>query len=395
MDPVRNPFAPGAGSQPPELAGRDLIIADARIALQRNLIGNHSKSLILLGLRGTGKTVLLNKIDEMAEQEGHVTAYLEAPEDRPLAALLYPKIHQAIRKFSLVAQARDKAHRALRSLRSFASAFKIKIGDVSIAVDPEPGSADSGDLEADLSEVFIRLGEAAKAAGKAWALLIDEVQYLSERDFSALIVAIHRVTQKRLPIIFFGAGLPQVAALSGDAKSYAERLFDYPTVGALDRESAMAAIRQPIEDEGEAISAEALSAIVTETQGYPYFLQEWGFQIWAIAEASPMALRDVGLASAAAIRRLDESFFRVRMDRLTPKERDYVFAMASLGEGPYRSGDVAAALGVPVVSLGPRRAGIIKKGMIYSPAHGDIAFTVPLFEAYLRRIGDAPLPSRN
>lgn len=288
-------------------------------------------------------------------------------------------------------RAREKTHAAFRALRAFAGAFKITVGDLSISVDPSVGIADSGNLEADLSDLFLRLGEAAQSAGEAWALLIDEVQYLSSRDFSALIVALHRVAQKNLPIIFFGAGLPQVAALSGEAKSYAERLFDYPPVGALDEAAANEAIRQPIADEGEEISAAALQMIFRETQGYPYFLQEWGYQVWNIADVSPMDADHVAQATSAAIRRLDDGFFRVRFDRLTPKEREYVFAMASLGKGPYRSADVAAKLNEPLNSLGPRRAAIIRKGMIYSPAHGDIAFTVPLFDRYLARIGTGEL----
>lgn len=389
MDPVRNPFAPGAGSQPPELAGRDEIISAAEIALQRILLGRHDKSQILLGLRGTGKTVLLNKFEQLAESRGHLTAFIEAPEDKSLAELLYSRIHQVLRKLSAMESAQAAAHSAMRSLRSFASAFHISVGDVSISVDPETGTADSGNLEYDLTDLFIRVGEAARSAGMAWTLLIDEVQYLSEPDLSALIVAIHRVTQKNLPIMFFGAGLPQVAALSGDAKSYAERLFDYPTVGALDSTAATAAIRQPIEDEEESISNDALQIIMDRTQGYPYFLQEWGYQAWNIADAPPIDADDVERASSAAIRRLDEGFFRVRFDRLTPKEREYVIGMAKLGKGPYRSSDVADELGERVQSLGPRRATIIRKGMIYSPAYGDIAFTVPMFEDYLGRISQS------
>ncbi|PKP78404.1 MAG: AAA family ATPase [Alphaproteobacteria bacterium HGW-Alphaproteobacteria-3] len=385
MDPVRNPFAPGAGSQPPELAGRDEIIKDADTALQRVLLGRHDKSQILLGLRGTGKTVLLNKIEQLAEQHGHLTAFIEAPENKSLADLLYPKIHQVLRRLSMIESARAAAHSAMRSLRAFASVFNVSVGDISISVDPEPGVADSGNLEYDLSDLFVRVGEAAKSAGKAWTLLIDEVQYLSEDELAALIVAVHRVNQKNLPVMFFGAGLPQVAALSGDAKSYAERLFSYPPVGPLDREAASAAIRQPIADEGESITDEALQFIVHRTQGYPYFLQEWGYQAWNAAEASPINSDDVEHASTAAVRRLDEGFFRVRFDRLTPKEREYVIAMARLGTGPYRSSDVAELLGESVQSLGPRRAQIINKGMIYSPAHGDIAFTVPMFEDFLTR----------
>ena len=385
MDPVRNPFAPGAGSQPPELAGRDTIISDAEIAIRRIVLGKHDKSQILLGLRGTGKTVLLNRIEKLAETHGHLTAYIEAPEGLRLSDLLYPRLHQVLRALSLVEEARQSAHRAMRALRAFASAFKISMGDFSLSVDPEVGTADSGNLEFDLGDLFTRVGEAALAGRRAWTLLIDEVQYLSARELAALIVAIHRVNQRGLPVMFFGAGLPQVAALSGEAKSYSERLFNYPNVDALDDAAATAAIKQPIENEGESIAEEAIALIIDKTRGYPYFLQEWGYQAWSITESSPIVAADVRGASEAALRRLDEGFFRVRFDRLTPKEREYVIAMASLGEGPYRSSDVAASLNESIQTLGPRRAKIIKKGMIYSPAHGDIAFTVPMFEDYLYR----------
>ncbi|MBW2714093.1 MAG: ATP-binding protein, partial [Deltaproteobacteria bacterium] len=331
MDPVRNPFAPGAGSQPPELAGRDEIISAAEIALQRVLAGRHDKSQILLGLRGTGKTVLLNAIEQRAELYHHFTSFIEAPEGQPLTGLLYPKIHQVLRKFSMVENAKTKAYEAMRALRSFASVFKISAGDVSLSVDPEVGVADSGVLEYDLSDLFVRVGEAAKVAKKAWTLLIDEMQYLSEGDLSALIVSIHRVNQKQLPVMFFGAGLPQIAALAGDAKSYAERLFDYPPVGRLDDTAAVAAIRQPIEAEGESISDRALQEIVKQTGRYPYFLQEWGYQAWNSADNSPIDTKDINVASTSALKRLDEGFFRVRFDRLTPKEREYVIAMASVG----------------------------------------------------------------
>jgi hypothetical protein len=385
MDPVRNPFAPGAGSQPPELAGRDEIISDADIAIQRVLLGKHTQSQMLLGLRGVGKTVLLNRIEEIAEGHGHVTSFIEAPENKKFTELLYPKAHQAIRHLSLTEAAKEKTYNAMRALRAFASVFKISVGDVSISVDPEPGVADSGNLEYDLADLFIRIGEAAKAAGKAWSLLVDEVQYLTEGELAAVIVSMHRVSQKGLPVLFFGAGLPQVAALSGDAKSYAERLFKYPSVGPLTADAASEAIVQPIENEDESINPAAVGLIIEKTQGYPYFLQEWGYQTWNAAERSPIVEDDVSHGSQAALARLDEGFFKVRFDRLTPKERDYVVAMASLGKGPYRSSDVADALGESVQSLGPRRAQIIKKGMIYSPSHGDIAFTVPMFEEYLKR----------
>lgn len=385
MDPVRNPFAPGAGSRPPELAGRDLILNDARIAIKRALIGKNHRSQMLLGLRGVGKTVLLNKIEEMAESAGHLTSFIEAPEGKPLSELLVPKLNQVLRKLSVTEQAKAKVHQALGALRSFAAAFNLSYGEITISVDPEVGVADSGDLESDLPELFLRVGEAAKAAGKPWTLLIDEVQYLRPIDLAALIVALHKISQKELPVLFFGAGLPQVAALSGDAKSYAERLFHYPAVGPLLPEDAKSAIRQPVEDEGENISEDALDEIILKTQGYPYFLQEWGYQCWNIAQGTQIEVGDASEAAEQATKRLDDGFFKVRFDRLTPKEREYVIAMAQIGAGPYRSSDIAGALCETSQSLGPRRSQIISKGMIYSPSHGDIAFTVPMFNDYLIR----------
>lgn len=389
MDPVRNPFAPGAGSQPPELAGRDDIVAEAKITLQRVLIGRHGRSQLLLGLRGTGKTVLLNRIEQEAESFGHVTSFIEAPEDGTLAQLLYPRLQQSLRKLSLVEGAKSKAYEALRALRSFAGTFRVQIGDYSIAVDPEPGLADSGNLEFDLVDLFLAVGQAAKSAGRGWCLLIDEVQYLSQEELSALIVALHRISQKQLPVVFFGAGLPQLAGLTGDAKSYAERLFSFVSIGPLDEVAAKKAIVDPIDDEGESIAPDAVMRILRLTKCYPYFLQEWGYQTWNHATTSSITLSDVETASAPALARLDEGFFYVRFDRLTPKEREYVIAMAQLGSGPYRSADVADKLGEPPSKLGPRRAQIIAKGMIYSPQHGDIAFTVPMFDDYLRRTWNA------
>ncbi|OIQ94490.1 hypothetical protein GALL_235400 [mine drainage metagenome] len=385
MDPVRNPFAPGAGSQPPELAGREDIVTAADIALQRVLRGRPEQSQMLLGLRGVGKTVLLNKIEGIAEERGYLTSFIEAPEDRTLADLLYPRVQQVLRKLSLSEAAKTAAHAAMRALRSFAGTFKISVGDCEVAVDPEPGVADSGNLEYDITDLFLKVGAAAKSAGRGWCLLIDEVQYLSAGELGALIVAIHRVNQKKLPILIFGAGLPAIAALSGDAKSYAERLFIFPKIGALSAPDAANAIRQPIEEERETIDQGLLDRIVESTKGYPYFLQEWGYQVWNAAEHSPMSLNCLETVEKEALRRLDEGFFRVRIERLSPKEKDYVIAMARLGAGPYRSSDVAELLGEKLTTLGPRRAQIIAKGMIYSPAYGDIAFTVPMFDEYLKR----------
>jgi hypothetical protein len=385
MDPVLNPFAPGAGSRPPELAGRDDIIASAKVALRRTKAGRHARSMLLLGLRGVGKTVLLVKIQELAEEDGYLTALLEAPEERRLAALIVPKLRQLLYKLSGVEKARILSNRALGALRSFASVFKVSYGDFDFGVDADPGVAASGDLETDLTELFILIATAAREADKPVAILIDEVQYLDQQDLSALIVALHRIGQRSLPLIVFGAGLPQLAALSGDAKSYAERLFDYPPVGALEETAARHALREPIRDAGADIDESALGLIVQRTEGYPYFLQEWGAHTWRRAPRSPIRRADVTAASEEATRALDASFFRVRFDRLTPREQDYLRAMAQLGPGPHRSGDIADVLGIAVTSAGPLRTNLIRKGMIWSPAHGETAFTVPLFHEYMKR----------
>lgn len=385
MDALRNPFSPGAGSRPPELAGREAIIEASEVSLKRALMGRSAQSQIFLGLRGTGKTVLLNEVLEQAETEGFLTSFIEAPEDKPLTELLYPSMRQVLRKLSVAEGAKQLAISGMRALRSFASVFKISAGVVEIGVDPEPGVADSGNLEMDLAEMFEVIGKAAKAAGKGWTLLIDEVQYLEEAELAAVIVAVHRMSQRNLPVLVFAGGLPQIAKLSGDAKSYAERLFVFPHIGPLEGDAANEAISKPLADEGATIDADALASIIEQTQGYPFFLQEWGHHAWNVANETPIRLTDVEEASERALARLDEGFFRVRFDRLTKAEVDYVKAMATLGVGPYKVNDVAQALGKEPKSLGPRRASIIKKGMIYAPSYGEIAFTVPLFEDFLRR----------
>lgn len=384
MDPLRNPFSPGAGAPPPELAGRDEILEAARIALHRIRAGRPEKGQMLLGLRGVGKTVLLNKIGQMAEELGYHVVMLEAPEGQRLAEYLAPALKGTLLRLDRVEKAKDYVSRAVGALRGFASAFKVSIGEVSIAVS-EPPLADSGNLEVDLPALLLTIGQAAKAADSSVAVLVDEVQYLSEEDLRALIVAFHAIAQKGLPVVLFGAGLPQVAALSGEAKSYAERLLDFPSLGPLAPAAARQAIGQPIQSEGAQIDAEALDSIIGVTKGYPYFLQEWGKHTWNVAKQSPIARHDVTAASRSATAALDASFFRVRFDRLTPREQDYLRAMAELGAGPHRSGIIADALGRSVESTGPLRSGLIRKGMVWSPAHGETAFTVPLFDEFMRR----------
>jgi hypothetical protein len=272
-------------------------------------------------------------------------------------------------------------------LKSFIGAVRVKVGEFDIGVDiePEAGAADSGDLEVDLPSLFAALGEAAEERRSAVAILIDEVQYFNPSELSALIMAMHRMQQRQLPLVLIGAGLPILPGMAGESKSYAERLFSFPDVGPLGEADATKALREPIVAAGESIKPEALREIFRMTKGYPYFLQEWGYQAWNHAVASPISLQVVQATSVTVSRRLDENFFRVRFDRLTPREKTYLRAMAELGPGPHRSSDIADKLGATINTLGPVRAHLIKKGMVYSPSHGDMAFTVPLFDEFMRR----------
>jgi hypothetical protein len=388
MDPVANPFAPGAGTPPPELAGRDDLIKTVRIALERVRLGRPAKSILMVGLRGVGKTVLLDRMRDEAERGGIQTLRIEAPENRSLPAILAPQLRQALLRLSRNAKAKELAHRALRALAGFAKALKMKYKDIEVGFDfdPEPGLADNGDLEHDLQALLEAAGAAAHKAGTALAMFIDELQYVDDKELEALITSLHRTAQRQLPVVLVGAGLPQLRGRVGSAKSYAERLFDFPEIGPLTEAAAKQALEKPAEEQGVRFEPAALDRIIAETRGYPYFVQEWGKHSWDVAGATPITLRDVKAASREAIAALDESFFRVRFDRLTPNEKLYLRAMAELGAGPHRSGDIAAVLGREVTSLGPTRSHLIGKGMIWSPTHGDTAFTVPLFEEFMHRI---------
>jgi predicted transcriptional regulator len=387
MDPITNPFAPGAGTPPPELAGRDELRETVRIAAERIRRGLPAKSVLMVGLRGVGKTVLLDRMREDMEATGIQTLRVEAPEHRSLPAMLAPQLRQALLRLSRHAHARELGHRALRALAGFAKALKVKYQDIEVGIDyePEAGLADNGDLEHDLQALLEASGQVAQKAGTALVMFIDELQYVEDEQLAALIVALHRTTQRKLPVMLVGAGLPQLRGNMGDAKSYAERLFDFPEVGALSQDAAARAIEKPLSDLGVAIDKEALQGLLRETHCYPYFLQEWGKQAWDTAAKSPITAHDVQVASESALAGLDESFFRVRLDRLTPSEKRYMRAMAELGPGPHRSGDIAEKLGRKVTSLGPTRNQLIAKGMIWSPSHGDTAFTVPLFDEFMKR----------
>jgi AAA ATPase domain len=390
MDPVDNPFSPGAGTQPPELAGRETVLADVNVTLQRSRKGIFSRSSIFVGLRGVGKTVLLNRAREIAEEQNFTTIFIEAHEEKSLPALLIPPLRKILLRLNTADQVSEVARRGLRVLKSFASNFKAKLSfgeiDVELGVQPEEGSADSGDLEHDLGELLIVIAEAANARGDAICLLIDELQYLDEKEMSALIMALHQVSQRKLPLILYAAGLPLILGLAGRSKSYSERLFTFPRIGVLDAADARKAIERPVEALGVSFAPEAIDAILEKTGRYPYFLQQWGYEAWNVASTSPISLETVKEATARAIGQLDDSFFRVRFDRLTKREKDFLFAMVQVGGDTQKSGDIAATLGVKTTSIGPLRSSLIRKGMIYSPAHGDNAFTVPLFDDFLRRL---------
>jgi hypothetical protein len=387
MDPIKNPFSPGAGSPPPELVGRAGILEQARILLGRVKEKRPEKSILLTGLRGVGKTVLLNEIERLAIKTGYRTVAVEAHEDKSLAALLVPPLRKLLFELDRVAGAGDKAKRGLAVLKGFMNGVKVSLGDIEVGldIDPEKGAADSGDLESDLPNLFVAVAEAAEERKVPVALLIDELQYFSHKELSALIMAMHKMQQRQLPMVLLGAGLPILPGLAGESKSYAERLFSFPDIGALSEPDAIKALQDPTHDVGVDFETAAVKEIFRLTNGYPYFLQEWGYQSWNRAEASPITLQVVNDASATVVQRLDENFFRVRFDRLTPGERRFLRAMAGLGSGARRSSDIADALGVKINSLGPTRANLIQKGMIYSPAHGDMAFTVPLFDEFMLR----------
>ena len=387
MDARINPYAPGAGTPPPELSGRDELLERASIALDRIRAGRAARSLILYGLRGVGKTVLLNKMKVEADAQGFSTAWIEAPENRSLPAMLGPVLRGTLLKLDRIKSTRDSAKRALRALAGFAK-LKVTYGDVAFGIDlePEAGLADSGDLDTDLGELLVAVGEAAKDRGTALVLFVDELQYVKEDQLASLISALHGANQRQLPVTMVAAGLPQVLAQSGRAKSYAERLFEFVPVDRLDDASATEALVGPALREQVRYEAAALAEILEQSQGYPYFLQEWGKHCWNCAASSPITGDDALAATEAALAELDASFFRLRFDLLTPSEKRYMRAMAELGQGPHRSGDIATVMNRQVTSVAPVRNGLIAKNLLFSPGHGDTAFTVPLFDGFMRRI---------
>ena len=388
MDPLTNPFAPGAGTPPPELAGRDSILAAAELAIQRNRLCMPARSFMFIGLRGAGKTVLLNEVHRIAQSHQSISDIFEVGTNGPLVKSIMTSLRSALLHLDRAGISGTVKH-GLRVLKSFAGTVSVRYGNLEITVpdlESEPGSADSGILSRDLAELFVAVGEAAKERRTSVVLLIDEIQNLQTEEFGALIVAIHKANQKQLPILVVGAGLPSLVKLSAEAKSYAERLFEYPEVGALDDVGCRRALAGPAVKAGEAIDDDVIASVTEISRGYPYFLQEWGYQLWMTAERSPISLADMEAAQKTVTERLDRGFFRSRLDRITEPEKRYLKAMAGLGPGPnFRSGDVAAALGKKSSQLGPVRESLILKGMIFSPSYGFAAFTVPQFDDFMRR----------
>lgn len=387
MDAVQNPYAPGAGAPPPELAGREPVLEAARVALARHRVGRSSKSIILMGQRGVGKTVLLDRIRSDAEDGGATTVAIESPEQRSLPASLAPPLRNALIRMSRRKAAAAAALRALRTLKSFAGALKMRYRDLEVSLDfePEPGAADYGDLEMDLIDLLEAVGRAAQSANTCAALFIDELQYVKQEELAALVAALHRTAQRQLPVALIAAGLPQVRGRLGKAKTYAERQFEFAEIGALGPEQARIAIAKPAADEGVIVETAALDEIVARTDGYPYFLQEWGKHAWNEAARSPITLADVRAGSIRAVAELDQSFFRVRLDRLAPTEYRYLRGMAELGPGPHRSREIAKSLGRKPNTVAPVRSRLISKGMLWSPGYGETAFTVPLFDEFMKR----------
>ena len=392
MDPRLNPYAPGAGTPPPELAGRDELIERAAVALDRIRAGRSARSLILHGLRGVGKTVLLNRVRLDAEARGIASVKMEAPEERSLPALLIPALRAALLRLSRGEALKDNLLKSMRALASFTKALKVKYQDIefSIDADPETGLADSSDLDTDLADLLLTVGKAARERATALVLFIDELQYVPKAQLASLIAALHSASQEQLPITMAAAGLPQLVGQTGQAKSYAERLFEFAPVDRLDDDDARDALIVPASKEGVTFEPDAITEILRQTGGYPYFLQEWGKHGWNTSGASPIKFDDVQRATIEALAELDASFFRVRFDRLTRGQKRYMRAMAELGAGPHRSGEIADMLKKKVTTLAPVRDLLIAKGMLYSPAHGDTAFTVPLFDGFMRRIMPPP-----
>ena len=392
MDPRKNPYAPGAGTKPPALVGRDAQIESFDILLERLENGYAEQSMIITGLRGVGKTVLLDVFREKAEDRNWATVEWEVEKSASFASKISSQTRRALLQIAPKARWTDRARRAAAILKSFTITFNPD-GAVTAGLDVDAlaGAGDSGALAEDLSDLFVALGVAARESRTGVIFLLDEIQYLKSNELEALITALHKCTRRSLPITLIGAGLPQIPRLAGEARSYSERLFKFPSIGRLDVDTdARAALILPARDFDIEYEEEAVDFVVEYTQGYPYFLQEYGRLLWDEASDSPITRDDATQVLPLVEAKLDESFFRVRTDRTTELELKYLYAMAELGPDPQRASEVARGIGRTSEQAGPIRSRLIEKGLLYTPGHGYAAFTVPQFDRYLLRTHSNP-----
>jgi hypothetical protein len=381
-----NPYTPNAGATPPALVGRDEELEAFSILLSRLLKGHTEQSMLITGLRGVGKTVLLTRFEEMAREAGWTTVEAEITSNSDFGERMANMTRRALLQVAPKARWKKRAKRAAAVLQSFQVTLRADGSwAAGFEVEPAEGLADSGQLDEDLTDVFVALGEAAQEHGTGVVFLIDEVQFLEAAEFEALIAAIHKTVQRQLPITVVGAGLPQLPRLAGQARSYAERLFRFPRIGRLDEEDAGAALAEPAKRLGVGFEPDALAAAVAYADGYPYFLQEYGKALWDQVDESPVTAADVAVAQAAVEAKLDGGFFRVRVERTSELEQRYLRAMAELGPEPQVAKDVAALLDRTSEQVAPIRARLIDKGLLYTPGRGLAAFTVPQFDRFMRR----------
>ena len=386
MDPVANPYSPGAGKRPPALVGRDDELAAFDVAVQRLARRRSDRSLVLTGLRGVGKTVMLRECQRIAASHGWVCRHIEATEEGRFVHQVAAAIQGALFDLTPVSQLVEVASQVLGVLRSFQISWDIpEAGRFSVGVDPVDGRADSGILQRDLTDLFQEVAQHAATGGKGVVLTIDEIQHLPKQHLRALIVGLHEISQSELPLLVVGAGLPSVLGMLGEARTYAERLFRFMEINSLDRNAAGRALTEPAAAEGVTWDTSAVAEVLRLTKGYPYFLQEFGLQTWRVASGPDRITRqDVADAVPLARAELNSGFFRVRMDRATDAQRAYLSAMAAMGPGPHRSGDVARLLGRTTTQLGSVRHALIRLGLCFSPRHDVIAFSVPMFDEYIR-----------
>ena len=385
MDRMKNPFTPGAGALPPELAGRSEAIEDGRVLSGRTRNGRYEKSLMLIGLRGVGKTVLLKYLAESARKEGVIPLMIEVREPESAVEELAVRLKEVLASIDFSCKVKSSVNFAFSALKNFVKSISVNIGEFGITVETAPGVGDTGNMEFDLSEVLKAAARAAREAGVAIGLYIDELQNMDIAAMRGIIVALHHAAQDGLPLFLVGSGLPSIRALVGKSKTYAERMFNYREVGALSEEDVSSAISKPFKDVGVEVTPSAIGRIFQYSGGYPYFLQEYGYQLWLEAEDGEIDVPLVERALPLVHRRLDDNFFDVRFDRVTNKEREFLRAMAD-DSSPIAVAAVAARLNRPLNAISAVRAALIRKGMVYSPSHGTIAYTVPLFGDYMRRI---------